>query len=142
MHTTAEDIRAAAERLRHGEYADSQYVGLWNFSRDKMSDTCELADAYLREHLPDDDEPVTVEWLEEIPLTQFNTNRRLWASKWSSMFIRVVIFRLGDHCRIESANHSIISGPLLKTRRDVRRLCSALGISLNESEAHDAMAQV
>lgn len=45
-------VREAAERVRNGEYVYEPRAVLFHFSRSRMNDVCELADAFLAEHDP------------------------------------------------------------------------------------------
>lgn len=124
------DETRAAERLRqfcHGETeptAGDQY----RLTGQMFDDTCEVLDAYLREHPADDAEPVKNSWLDH----HFDYECGLG---WSvgKMFVRhdamsrewIVYAR--DHEYGQSIELAVIF-----TRGDVRRLCRALGIELKE----------
>ena len=113
---TNDDIRAAAERCKD---LFGTFVDFDNMPIECIKDLFVLAQAYIAEHPADDDEPVTDEWLDSV----FGTDDSLcteWHDEWGEKITWLDKFGL-------------VSIPMPKTRGDVRRLCRALGIELNES---------
>jgi len=121
-------IVMSLRRLRAGEYGDGKKVELWNVSRQRMNDVCELAAAYLAEHDEDEHEPITEDWL--IAAGVFG------AIDMGNNFWFQVYPHLGS-CQIGCTNGQEFYGwdeeidlPPVKTRGDVRRVCKALGIQI------------
>lgn len=75
-----------------------------------------LAKAYLTEHLLDDDEPVTEEWLETIGFDHGYLDADYWVIECRKLALRLNSYPVKEN----------------PTRGDVRRLCKALGIELKE----------
>jgi hypothetical protein len=98
---------------------DGSYKHKW------IEDLCTITDAYLAEHPADDDEPVTEEWLDEMFGTYL---RQFW--EWSVIY-GVRIAKDPDGFKLLTGYQVARTG---LARGDVRRLCSALGIPLSESQ--------
>ena len=88
-----------------------------------------VTQVYLSEHAVDDDEIVTEKWLLFVGFTDDeNTNLSLGPMEW-------FLFSGGNELLIDHHSGSYE----LKTRGDVRRLCRALGIIMEEqNEATEA----
>lgn len=120
------DLRKAAERLRDFlENRNGRNTLGTHLTGDKTyDDLADVALAYLSEHPADDDEPIDEAWLRTINCTH-DLEPGGASFRWdaTSMLITEdgVTFdtKAGYGCNVK-----------LKTRRDVRLLCKALGIEL------------
>ena len=103
--------------------------GRWQSQLDHLT----LAEAYLAEHPADDDEAIRPSWLVDLPCTIRATKDVVWASPWSenSLDERVRIVFTGTWV-IQGEGMTVVRIPAQKTRGDVRRLCAALGVPLDE----------
>lgn len=135
-----DEQRAAVERLRKDDYGKSEDFDYTDAGwMKRCCDEATVSDLYLAEHPADDGDDATPAWLAAVGASRDDipakwTFRRddampigLWHvdDGWKAMLIH--------H---ENAATCIVRG--LKTRGDVRRLCSALGITLKEQEPkHD-----
>ncbi len=163
---TATNIVKSAERL-----LEQWSGGNWtcrcdpDFSADqcencRLSDEiCDVTQAYLAEHKADDDTPVTWEWLKAVSHD--------WIAKeidgsffgWASFFlvndkdhqVRLDIvwdgseYGVTDLVSLEKHNGDSQAVELVnswvKTRGDVRRLCRALGIIMEERNAESEASE-
>ena len=94
----------------------------------------EAAEKYLAEHPADDDEPVTVEWLESVGFRKTSsTDEALGGPSHHINYVtKWVAFGPGiSEWYVTEYGNSVFL-PTPKTRRDVRRLCKALGIELKQ----------
>lgn len=111
--------KAALERVRNS--ATSWYAGM-------TLDYIKVADLCLCEHPADDDEPVTEEWLRSVGAIVIR----------ETAAFGMLTLELGGllcwrrHDRETFYLTDMRKLPHIKTRGDVRRLCRALGIPLNE----------
>jgi hypothetical protein len=114
------DVRAAAERLRtywnvnpdEREFSDGEVVHLY------LEDLRVTSEAYLAEH---DETPIDEEWLKSLGKTGRVFLDYADEDGW---FFAIAADDHGIHCAgLEKT---------FKTRSDVRRLCTALGIQLKE----------
>lgn len=140
------DVKAAAERLRRVQanraaedvcWLSRVYDPLWNKGHSNGSwqqDQDLIVTAYLAEHPADEDEPITEEWLRGVGFSI--------CAHWGAMAI-------GDSDQIalewdygkwlirwrrpSDRLTTDIPIPAPKTRSDLRLLCRALGITLEES---------
>lgn len=130
---TADELRAAAERLRRAEAVDS-LAAVYGPMADKdnagayLRDRNALLAAWFREHPADDELPVTEEWLREVG---FGDNGYNYAG--SMLRLGGFEYRTGPsadgwsrwyYCGV------LITDENLGTRGHVRRLLAALGIPL------------
>jgi hypothetical protein len=142
--TPTPEQRAALERLRRMRDGEPEQLVYDEVDSDRLCNLREqdeetIIAAYLSEHPADDDEPVTVGWLESI-----NWNYHKALHQWSSpcddshtdrMAARVVHWPGNAHGEwfIDGGRFAsdLIPLPKMHTRRAVRSLLSAL---TNESE--------
>jgi len=122
-----DNVRAAIERLRQDDLT---------FGNDRRN-SCRMnydgrvvwedVQTLLSEHLADDDEPVTVEWLESVGFKGIS----VMAEVILSAYVRL---QRPSYDVVVRGNGAAFSPPLAtaETRGDVRRLCAALGIELKE----------
>ena len=132
------EIREAAERLRKHlkvikrseTYSLSPYCIGDGWSLQLDDDEAALARAYLAEHQPDDDAPVTDKWLYSVGFSDDRTG----TPTLGPLHIQYAVLT-DDNDREYPAYACIRSLPITvpKTRGDVRRLCRALGIERLES---------
>ena len=110
-------LRAAAERHRG--------------SREDYRDLHTIADAYLAEHPADGEEPISEEWLHSIG---FEDDRTGCPTLGPLHIQHAAITRMDSDVEYPaSACVRSFPIPVPKTRGDVRRLCSAMGIELKET---------
>lgn len=128
--TDNQKLKQAAESLINALWK----VQDWNTTH--VGDCIDKLEKVLAEHLVDDDEPFTEEWLESVGF-RYSAND-CWLQIGNDDEDCVVEFLLDDaaatgicHCMILESD----CGHHIKTRGDVRRLCAALGIELKENEA-------
>lgn len=94
-----------------------------------LQEQYELAAAWLAEHPPDDDDPVTVEWLRDIshssayPATISLDG--LNGKRWLMLFVESVCIY---HPSSNGGCIILYDIAPVKNRGDVRRLCRALGV--------------
>ncbi len=112
-------LSEAAERLRRGEYGHDP-VGMYQWNHDvKLT-----SNAYLAEHRADDGEYTTEEWLDSVlDRERMDDDITYWTPG------RGICIHLDGGVYIQNEEY----GPA-KTRGDVRNLCRALGIELEETE--------
>jgi hypothetical protein len=121
------ELRQAAERLR--EMAGT-WVDLEEGSVACVTDMWVLAQAYLAEHLPDDDEPITDDWVKSIFGQAWKDIDAFWTVYASK--------KQGVALGAEDLHDSEISAsfqlelPRIKTRGQLRLLCRALGVEIKE----------
>lgn len=123
------DLKAASDRVRRwmagewlpGIYPASKVLGMAVASLEQ--DWRDLAVGYLADHLPDDDEPTTSEWLKSIG----------WQASSHFALIETVA---GQQMEWRAAGMWIGETPiaLTDTRGKVRRLCAAMGVHLLPAE--------
>ena len=112
---TTDELRIIAERAANHAYPAVDYQpGLF---RQQLRDLASLGTAWLAEHPADDDEPVTVVWIET--LSRYGGDMS---------FLKVRLFDDGFHLMGQGCYVS----PRVATRRDVRDLCRILGVQLKE----------
>ena len=134
LHKEDISVEAAASRLRDDAYKDAEFIDVYA-SVDQWDDQEILANAYLAEHPADDAEPMTLEWVGEV------TGELLCeiGGDSSRAFVNA-----GGILTIHRDGRVFIQLKIVKpvkTRGDVRRLCAALGVELNEPEAPEAKAK-
>lgn len=119
----SDEIRAAAERLRRDDYHYEDCATMWNFSYQRSSDICALADAYLAANPADGDEPVTEEWMHETygPPPQY---KGTWA--WPGA---PVVIRFDPHIdnRVRALTWSGDFLRVIESKAQLRNLLAALG---------------
>ncbi len=121
----AERVRQHAAQLGNVEIADRNTLVL----------------AWLREHPADDGEAVTAEWLKAVGFGQDDRIHTAWAlqfsphepehnpdDNWCIVYQSDGFYRW----RLEDDEADVSSLPDMPTRGHVRRLCAALGITLQE----------
>lgn len=116
-----DNVREAAERLRDAIKGNSTF---------RVGDLAAVTLQYLAEHPADNDEPVTVEWLASVGFT-IDVHQSVKVT--ADLFL---VYRGGGWFLASGADtikSAAVDLPDYKTRSDVRRLCAALGIELNES---------
>ncbi len=130
----SQDVRDAAERLRtpwtiHGRKISE----IENHTNQWFEDAKTITDAYLSEHPADDEQVIDETWLKGAGFVKEDHPQKwrvtredalplgLWSvdDGWKAMLIHTA-----------HASSCIVRG--LTTRSDVRRLCTALGIKLQE----------
>ena len=128
---TTDEVKQARERLRGNEDLWIEYGG----QHDDLDALLYLAHNDLAEHPADDDEPVTVEWLDALFTRSCKTHSHPnWrASGESRHGFRFVFHDSVLHVGVIFNGTTGIA--TCKTRGDVRRLCRALGIELKQPEA-------
>lgn len=95
-----------------------------------MMDTVPLVTAYLAEHPADDDEPITERWLLSIGV-QHAENTRYVLSQGKYERIWLYFWETGINAELAGGGEIVFA-----TRGDVRRLCAALGIDLNQPKGN------
>ena len=135
MATMTNEIKLAAERLRKARKDSAAFDGGYPATvqgrQRSLLDHVALAEAYLAEHRADDDEPTGYEWLQDCGLSGGTAKLEsgeltiVPASKWAYIEIE-------ENSQWHRCQH-IITLPFPETRGDVRRLCSALGITLKDA---------
>ncbi len=139
-----EEIKAAAERLIICEYDANGFVHnpIGGKPHSQAVDGHYVARAYLAEHPSDDGEPITEDWLsglgaEFFPATDYERPMYILSSSCRRFGWELARYEEGDEWTAEltvnRAYHLGVSHDI-KTRGDVRRLCSALGIELEEGK--------
>lgn len=139
---TNDELRAAAETVLRCVTKTETELGTRYKRNDHsgmgMKEAWELAANYLASHRPDDDELVTEEWLNDTLLSvhasEQEQSRPLVIKVWSAMAAYRFSFD-GTNLRVSvvsSGVHEIVK-LVSPTRRQVRRLCEALGIELEEA---------
>ncbi len=149
-------LQAAAERLRRnydGEQISMVYTHPYPHASkgqrsayavvQRAKDREIIADAYLREHPADEGEPISEEWLKAVGFTRDDEScmLRLYIDLCSYNSTIVIgcpvcfaaieqVDGAGPH---DSDDDSCVQIPFPQTRRDVRRLAAALGITLKET---------
>lgn len=136
------ELREAVERLREWSYKLNR-----DDATQLVRDYKVVVDAYLAEHRPDDDEPVTVEWLWSVGALpdgevtgQFGI--RLWdfneeESHGEHPAFHIVVSLVDHSVWLESydtngKSQALIELPEKATYGRIRQLCRALGIELQE----------
>ncbi len=126
---------AAAERLRVGEYGFPIFNPLHNLSAKMMEDLCIIRDAFLSEHLADDDKEIDFDvgsWLQSIGFGEPTING--WPVLFDNGGCDPIEFWLGYDGNVallqSNTNDHVLIGVNIKTRGQLRRLCAALGIPL------------
>ena len=135
------DVREAAERLRRviGCYGASlpmpvdEPLGTDNLY---WADCCNVIHAYLAEHLADDDEVITEEWLRSVATDIHKALNQLAFGCRAPNVARIICWPADDCFQWfideNGANPIPIKPPA--TRGDLRQLCRALGIELKETQ--------
>ncbi len=136
--TEAIDVRAAAERLRTGDYY--QKPGSLPDVVTRFDDERTLALAYLALTSPDDAEALTEEWLRGVggEIQKYDGAHIKGVEIWDAMFKSdKIILRVQNNGTAILAYYDDLRGfywPVqLKTRGEVRLLCRALGIELKQT---------
>jgi hypothetical protein len=93
-----------------------------------LENSVALAKAYLQEHPSDDEEPVSSEWLDEY----FKPWRARSQRGWELIATCIIRETNCGFSPVFSHTGQGSCGAILKTRRDVRRLCKVLGIEIRE----------
>ena len=120
------DVRAAAERLT-GPYDHVYWDG--NAANRPELDSQIVAEDYLADHLVDDDEPVTAEWLKSVG---FEIGDYGIAVIQNDDYLVLEMHTDGKWAEAyQAGNEDGIRLPDLLTRGDVRRVCSAIGITVS-----------
>ena len=131
---TSEELRAAAERIRRfksGEHPFAIY-GEDDAATQGWHDRKILAEAYIAEHPADDETGLSVEWMTAVGF------RQTGAGWWRVGKHGRETLALDYHDNTESGD--VFSLPtnrfmplrvLVATRGQLRRLCAALGVPLN-----------
>ena len=130
---TEDELRNAAERLRGIEGPTFHGVGgTRHISEREYADAVALAMAYLAEHHADDDEPITVEWLERCGSREPYEDDHSAPPTMTIPGIKFGVLvqssrRDWDWCR----GSKVIA--TIRTRGQLRRLCAALERPLSEA---------
>ena len=131
---TRQAVKLARERLRGNHPCFEEFVCI---AGDKLSDLKLLAFNDLAEHPVDDDELIDAAWLDTTSLrfiTDHGEPVGWWTAPNSPDRAR---FRIAESvCHYPGewlATYGDCFTPRLKTRGDLRRLCKALGIPLEET---------
>lgn len=118
------ELRAAAERLLN-------CPAHWTYVK-RDADVALCAAAYLAEHRADDDEPITEDWFKSTGFVGVSHYRKcLRFPSHDDVF--VFVLKDGVQPFVEGAGSRIDRFAKCQTRRDIRRLASALGIQLTEA---------
>ena len=112
---TPDELRTLAERVKQG----IAWLPPIDRSRE-ADDALRLAEAVLAGYPADDGEPITGEWLESV-------GRQSYWSVWGFELDLRIAFEPDRGCWY----YPVLPVPL-RTRNDVRRLCAALGVPLQE----------
>ena len=121
------DCDLAQAEDREDEYDDTDKE-IYNATEQVLS----AASKYLAEHPADDAEPVTPEWLVSVGL---NNELHLGGTFYVQVFADGGVSLNCTNLDTWYGWYEELDLPKCKTRRDVRRLCAALGIELGE-ESH------
>jgi hypothetical protein len=117
----ASNTKASAERLRR--YVSGE-ISVYDMTKgDYRADCIAIRDAYFAEHPADDDEPVTEDWLTQTLHRSFDSS---FAIGGLSLYQS-----LGDWILVDVHGREYAE---MKTRRQVRLLCLALGLELKKAK--------
>lgn len=120
----SDELKAAAiEILERWEASSGSPVGIL------ATNALKLADAYLCEHPADDDEPVTEEWLLSVGFVKGGSPQ---ARNIYCGYLTIDDIASGE-ASICNWNDRVAIERSIETRRDVRLLCKALGVTLKEA---------
>ena len=125
------ELRAAAERLENIFAMQATHFESVVMTRDQVAGAQDLARAYLAEHPADGDEPITAEWLRAVGFVDDRTG----CPTLGPIHIRPHWAMEGQDSDRELPPYACVRSlpiPIPKTRSDLRKLCSALGIELKE----------
>lgn len=125
------ELHKAAQRLR--DYAWMKINGpmLSPMIFQAFKDMHDVSTAWLSEHLPDDDEPITDEWTESV-----------WGQKHIDISDSFTLFvlqekkhgKIGVSIDAEGSERGgrcyVLDLPHITTRGQLRRLCKALGVEI------------
>lgn len=159
MESRQEAVAEAAKRRRAFDQGEHEYEG-YNAAVDGYRhDSLILANAYLELFPPDDDEPLTEDWLKsvchnwsenEINGSQFgwadfviidDEYHKIWLSiSWNGSRDEVTDLFILEKCSGKSQGIGLVNS-WVKTRGDVRRLCQALGINMGESPSSEQLSE-
>ena len=115
-------IKHAAEMLR--DMAGTK-VDLENASPECLDDMWTLAQAYLADHPPDDDETVTEKWLQQIGFTRDYDSQSI-----QNTYVRLSVWWKEPTQPIWYFALCQLPKWLITKRADVRRLCGSFGLEL------------
>jgi len=132
-----DEQKAAVERLRAGRYDDHKRQDMFNFSRIRMNDCVELAHLYLDEHPADDADPADYDWLNALRSENDQPLSMLAVRLCDDGFHLMAPGRPSEG--IDGLNDYVAPHPA--TKGDVRRLCAALGVPLEEGQNRTADAE-
>lgn len=129
---TLESLRSYYESHKNELPRDSVYPGgVGQFDQDQ--DDC--IEAYLSEHLPDDDEPITAEWVRSIAPAYWNIGKEVYWPKQGLRFSEPIGDNAGgfyfDPWVGQVGSVSCVTYIPVKTRGQVRLLLRAVGIESN-----------
>jgi hypothetical protein len=113
------ELRQAAERLRAWK-KDVYHCNMATVQKDTMA----LAEAYISEHLSDDDEPITDGWF----IASVGV-RYVFLSKEFAVFISEKCVSITTEAGDSWHNLEL---PHITTRGQLRQLCRALGVEIKE----------
>ena len=125
----SDELKAARERKHRWDADDDAAYDAPG--TDEENDMFMFGDAHLAEHPADEDEPITCEWLSMLTTRQQDahlTGRFIWVIAAGRFCAFIVTFEPQGRQFLFQANGQALI--VVKTRGDVRRLTTALGIDL------------
>lgn len=126
----SDELREAADRLRRMRAESAAFDGGYHDTTEgrqqSLIDHVTLAEAWLAEHLADDDEAVTKEWLLSIGFVEVSLGLSL-----DTGYVPV-LYQNNRNAKLWSIGHFACKLECYKTNGDVRRLLAALGIEVSK----------